>query len=382
MTDPTSRTGPPEGITVLGTAQWAAWQERRLPPVERVADGIWSVPVPIPHNPLRYTLSYLLEGDGGLLVVDPGWNSQEGWDALQAGIAEAGATTGDVTGIVTTHVHPDHHGLSERLRRKSGAWIAMHPAERETLPQRMRRALGTHDTLTAWLHDQGAPEPDARELGGPFDARDPETAAMADPDVLLDDGDLVPVAGRTLRAVWTPGHTPGHLCLQEADERLLLTGDHVLPRITPNIGLYPGGIGAPLADFLTSLTRIKDFGDHDALPAHEYRFRGLGERARLLAEHHEQRCQEIVDVIAGLGTPTPWQVATHLTWSRPWAEVGRMRIGALAETASHLDHLVGEGRLTWHTGSGSGPDSQDRIRLATPTTPTTSTTPTTARSTT
>ncbi|MBB3665127.1 glyoxylase-like metal-dependent hydrolase (beta-lactamase superfamily II) [Prauserella sediminis] len=364
MTDP-SRHNPPEGVTVLGTAQWTAWQERTLPPVERVAGGIWSVPVPIPHNPLRYTLSYLVEGDGGLLVVDPGWDSQEGWDALRAGLAEAGAAAADVTGIVATHIHPDHHGLSARLRETSGAWIAMHPAERDTLPQRMSGALGAHGTLTEWLRNRGAPEGDAHELGGPFDARDPEAAAMADPDVLLEDGDLVPLAGRTLRAVWTPGHTPGHLCLQEVDERLLLTGDHLLPRITPNIGLYPGGTGSPLADFLTSLARTKDFDDHDALPAHEYRFRGLGERARLLADHHERRCQEIVDVVADLGTPTPWQVATHLTWSRPWDEVGHMRISALAETESHLEHLVGQGRLTWHGDPGSGPEAQAaRIRLA------------------
>lgn len=354
MTDTPSRTSPPEGITVLGTAQWAAWQERTLPPVERVAGGIWSVPVPIPHNPLRYTLSYLIEADGGLLVVDPGWESEEGWDALRAGLTEAGAAAGDVTGILATHIHPDHHGLSERLRDLSGAWIAMHPAERDTLPQRMSNALGTHSTLTSWLRERGASEEDALALGGPFDARDPEAAAMAEPDVLLEDGDLVPLPGRTLRAVWTPGHTPGHLCLQAVDERLLLTGDHVLPRITPNIGLYPGGTGSPLADFLGSLAHTRDFDDHDALPAHEYRFRGLGERARMLARHHEQRCQEIVDVVASLGTVTPWQVATNLTWSRPWAEVGHMRISALAETESHLDHLVGEGRLTWHGTPGSG----------------------------
>ncbi|MBB3051390.1 glyoxylase-like metal-dependent hydrolase (beta-lactamase superfamily II) [Prauserella isguenensis] len=376
MTDPTSRTSPPEGVTVLGTAQWTAWQRRTLPPVERVSGGIWSVPVPIPHNPLRYTLSYVMEGDGGLLVVDPGWDSQEGWDALQAGLAAAGAVPGDVAGIVATHIHPDHHGLSERLRELSGAWIAMHPAERDTLPQRMSGVLGAHGTLTAWLRNRGASDEDAHALGGPFDARDPEAAAMAEPDVLLEDGDLVPLAGRTLRTVWTPGHTPGHLCLQAVDERLLLTGDHVLPRITPNIGLYPGGTGSPLADFFTSLARTKDFDDHDALPAHEYRFRGLGERTRLLAEHHERRCQEIVDVVAGLGTPTPWEVATHLTWSRPWAEVGHMRISALAETESHLDHLVTEGRLAWHGSPGNGPAPPARVRLAA------SPTPTTARSTT
>ncbi|KID30219.1 MBL fold metallo-hydrolase [Prauserella rugosa] len=367
---PTNGSPPPEGITVLGTAQREAWLERRLPPVERVHAGVWSVPVPIPHNPLRYTLSYLIASDDGLLVVDPGWDSQEGWQALLAGLSEAGASPGDVHGILATHIHPDHHGLSARLRETSGAWIAMHPAERDTLPQRMTHVVGPHETITDWLRHRGAPADEAAALGGPLDARDPDEAAMADPDVLLEDGDVVPLRGRTLRALWTPGHTPGHLCLQAVEERLLLTGDHVLPRITPNIGLYPGGTGSPLADFLASLERTGEFDDHDALPAHEYRFRGLGERTRLLAEHHERRCRELLDVVADLGTPTPWEVATHLSWSRPWSEIGRMRISALAETESHLDHLVRQGLLTWH-GQASGderassPDAGGaRVRLA------------------
>ncbi|GAA4586289.1 hypothetical protein GCM10023107_02110 [Actinoplanes octamycinicus] len=79
-------------IVVTGVAQREAWRARVLPPVERLAGGIWSVPVPIPHNPLRYTLSYLIPGDDGLVVVDPGWASDEGWAALQAGLVAAGAS--------------------------------------------------------------------------------------------------------------------------------------------------------------------------------------------------------------------------------------------------------------------------------------------------
>ncbi|WP_312858511.1 MBL fold metallo-hydrolase, partial [Pseudonocardia pini] len=115
------------GVEVVGTAQHRAWSERVLPPVERLAAGMWSVPVPIPDNPLRYTLCYLIPGDDGLVVVDPGWDTDEGWAALEAGLTAAGARTADVVGIVATHVHPDHHGLSRRLADRSGAWIGMHP---------------------------------------------------------------------------------------------------------------------------------------------------------------------------------------------------------------------------------------------------------------
>ncbi|MYQ30434.1 MBL fold metallo-hydrolase [Streptomyces sp. SID4956] len=341
------------GISILGTAQHTAWQERVLPPVERLTGGMWSVPVPIPDNPLRYTLCYLVPGDGGLVVVDPGWDTDAGWDALLAGLRAAGAALSDVSGIVAMHVHPDHHGLSERLREQSGAWIAMHPAERDSLPQRAGLAQpgARRESLRRGLRRWGVPEEAVKDLLSPFDERsaDHRPFTMAEPDVLLEDGDAVPLPGRRLHAVWTPGHTPGHLCLREPDAGLLLTGDHVLPRITPNIGLSRAPDDAPLTRFLESLERTAAFDDHDALPAHEYRFRGLAARTRQLRDHHEQRCRELLTVIDGLGSPTVWQVAERLSWSRPWAEVGQMRIGALAETEAHIRHLADQGELDFTT---------------------------------
>ena len=221
-------------MRVTGIAQREAWLARAMPAVEEVRPGLWSVPVPIPFSPLRYTLSYLVASGPGLIVVDPGWDSDDGWQALTEGLAAAGATAADVTGIVVTHVHPDHHGLSARLRAACGAWIAMHPAERDSLPARVWNATRSPGRDLSWLQACGVPPDVAAELGGIGRVLQ-MLLAMPEPDVLLEDGDLVPVPARKLRAVWTPGHTPGHLCLHEEAEDVLLTGDHVLPRITPNI---------------------------------------------------------------------------------------------------------------------------------------------------
>ena len=125
--------------------------------------------------------------------------------------------------------------------------------------------------------------------------------AMVEPHVLLADGDLVPLPGRWLRAVWTPGHTPGHLCLHEETEDVLLTGDHVLPRISPNIGLQPHAADPPLAAYLESLKRIAGYDSAEALPAHEYRFHGLADRARMLLAHHDRRCAEVLAVTGPAG---------------------------------------------------------------------------------
>jgi len=82
-------------MRVTGTAQHEAWQARVLPPVEQVRPGLWSVPVPIPDNPLRYTLSYAFTSDTGPVIVDPGWDSAAGRQALTAGLTAAGATPRD-----------------------------------------------------------------------------------------------------------------------------------------------------------------------------------------------------------------------------------------------------------------------------------------------
>jgi glyoxylase-like metal-dependent hydrolase (beta-lactamase superfamily II) len=169
---------------------------------------------------------------------------------------------------------------------------------------------------------------------------------LVEPDRLLADGDRLDLAGRQLGVVWTPGHTPGHICLYDADHDLLLSGDHVLPRISPNIGMHAGEAEPPLADFLDSLRRVAGYGSAEILPAHEYRFVGISSRVAQLLEHHERRCAEILDVVRALGQPTVWAVTTRLSWSRGWDQVvGFMRRMALAETHAHVRYLVERGDL-------------------------------------
>ena len=342
---------------MTGLAQRQAWRDGRLPPAEQVASGVWSLPVTIPDSPLRYTLCYLLHGDSGLIVVDPGWDDERTWQDLTRGLKEAGTGPEAVTGIVVTHVHPDHHGLSARLREVSGAPIAMHEAEVAALPSRMavtaREDGGTSGDLV-WLERAGVPPAVAAELT----VRVAEAAGylrLPDPDRLLRDGEPLDLPGRQIRVVWTPGHTPGHICLYDADHNLLLTGDHLLPRITPNIGLTPYAPVSPLQGYLASLASLDGYDSAEALPAHEYRFRGIAARAAALAVHHAERADEVVAVVAAAPGLSLWSVTERLTWSRGWAEItGFMRRAALAETAAHVGYLRDEGRVRVGTG-GEGP---------------------------
>jgi glyoxylase-like metal-dependent hydrolase (beta-lactamase superfamily II) len=345
-------------VEITGTAQFEAWQRRVLPPVEEVRPGLWSIPVPMPHNPLRYTLSYLFGGPRPV-VVDPGWDSDDARTALTAGLATAGVALNDVAGIVLTHIHPDHHGLTGWLNDKSDAWIGMHPAEAETLPARHAHYRDTADDR-AWLIRAGVPDDEIDAL-----AISPERLValreMAAPDRLFDDGSRVPTSDREVRAVWTPGHTPGHLCLHDAASGVLLTGDHLLPRITPNIAAKDDTDGDPLGDYLTSLSAMTAFQAEEALPAHEYRFRSLDVRAKAVADHHEARSAEVIAAAVNLDRPTAWLIAGSLTWSRGWASLnGFLRRMALGETIAHLSHLTTVGALL------ASPDSPTHWHPAVP----------------
>jgi glyoxylase-like metal-dependent hydrolase (beta-lactamase superfamily II) len=330
-------------IEISGTLQKAAWEADLLPPVENLGAGIWSVPVPMPQSSLRYVLVYLLELDDGVAMIDAGWDTDVAWEALTAGLGQAGFGMGDVKACLVTHIHPDHYGLAGRVREESGAWIALHPADAAILPQRYMQMDGLMEEMRAHLVHCGVPpEPLETMRGASMPIRDLVNAVL--PDVLLEDGDRPDIAGWDLTAIWTPGHSPGHLCFYDATRRVLLSGDHVLPRITPNISFHPQQTVNPLADFVESLERVALLDVDEVLPAHEYRFRGLAQRVAQLRNHHDERLEQLRSILRSTPGATAWECTLGLTWSRPWAEIAFWtQRAALGETLAHLIVLESTG---------------------------------------
>ncbi|KRE39388.1 hypothetical protein ASG73_03435 [Janibacter sp. Soil728] len=322
-------------VEITGTAQREAWREGVLPPVEEVRPGLWSIPVPIPDSPLRYVLIHLLAHEHGLLVLDAGWDHEDAWTALTQGIIGTGHALTDVSGIVVTHMHPDHFGLAPRLREESDAWIGMHPADAAlVLEQNPEQVAAARADAVAQLVAAGAP--DALLVGAGTIAMERLPLDHGVDRELLD-GDTLRIVGSELTVVHTPGHTPGHICLFDDRRRLFFSGDHVLPRISPHIAVIPGQQIDPLGEYLASLRKVAAFDPDEVLPAHEYRFRGLGSRARELVGHHEERLDELLAAIRSLPAPTANEVCDQLTWSRPILTMApHLRRMALRETIAHL----------------------------------------------
>ncbi|BCL30983.1 MBL fold metallo-hydrolase [Streptomyces aurantiacus] len=332
-----------------------------MPHVTDHGGGVRSVEVPIPDNPLGNTLVYVVDTDRGPVLIDTGWDDPASWDALTEGLSACGTAVTEIHGVVITHHHPDHHGLSAKVREASGAWVAMHAADisivrrtRETRPGLWFAYMA--DKLTA----AGAPEEHVAPLRTARSRLPGFSPALPDREIVP--GELLDLPGRRLRAIWTPGHTPGHVCLhlEEAHPaRLpgngrLFSGDHLLPRITPHIGLYEDpdddSVPDPLGDYLDSLERVGSLEPAEVLPAHLHAFTDAPSRVRELLDHHEDR---LTGLRALLGTPlTVWQVAELMEWNRPWADIpyGSRNI-AVSEAEAHLRRLVKLGRAEAVPGS-------------------------------
>jgi glyoxylase-like metal-dependent hydrolase (beta-lactamase superfamily II) len=316
------------------------------PAPARAAEGIWVLPQPMPgdYSP-HYSLSYLVEDAvGGIHLIDPGFDSPENHHRLRLLLAEI-APTSPLSSITVTHLHRDHLGLADRLRREAGAPVALHRADQESLARLFDAAPRTAEIQAARAEAWGVPTERMPELAAAAD-RAASGGAESDfqADVLLDDHQLLEIPGRRIRVLHTPGHTPGSVCLHELDRRILFTGDHLLPSIYPGIGLGGPAVD-PIGDYLRSLDRVAALDDAanpvQVFPGHGYRFTGLADRAEATRRHHFTRSAEVAAVLAAQPNATVWQIAERIHWTAGWPNMrGFYLASALAQTEMHVAHLT------------------------------------------
>ena len=306
-----------------------------------IVNGLHQLKVPVPNNPIGYTLPYLFEVPGGAAIVDPGWDAPESIESLQGQLAELGLSFADIRQVIVTHIHPDHYGMAKRVKEASGCEVLVHEKDIEFLRWR-QRDFQTLD-INGWFAQHGMPD---TSLPASVGGRMGRWAETSEPDRTMSDGERLKVGDFELEVMWTPGHSPGHACFYEEKLELLLTGDHVLPTISPNVGQWPGTDTNPLGDYLASLGRLRGLSVKRVLPAHEYDFEDLDARLDGLLEHHEARLQEVIDAMEE-GANSGFEIARGIKWS-----IGHFdgfdamtRRAAMTETMAHLEHLLRAGRI-------------------------------------
>lgn len=314
-------------------------QPEPLPEARLVADGIWKLTVPIPF-PLRTVNMHALLGENGeWAIVDTGMGTPDARAAFSAGLEKAGLKLDHLRAIVLTHHHPDHVGLSGELHERSGAPVYMHPIDEAsvqviwagTMPRRFSRVV-------EFFAQHGVPRTDFWYTHvEPEVMRQIISVPPHDAFTMLEDGQYLNLLGERYRVIWVPGHADGQIVLFRERDGVFLAADHVLPRITPNIGLYSDRDRPnPLGDYLASLRKVEHLPAKVVLPGHGEPLADLAGRVNEIIEHHHQREAQIIAMLDE-EPQNAYQIALKLFGHRMKnSESQRM---AVAEALSHLEHL-------------------------------------------
>ncbi len=295
---------------------------------------------------LAFVNVYVIKGTSGYLLVDAGWNTEESFAALKKGMAEIGSDIKDISQILVTHVHPDHYGMAGRIKKLSGASLAMHHIEKGFIDSRYVSMDFLINQIDRLLMANGVPPKIIARLSKATVGLEQYVVPIY-PDITLHDGETITTGLFTFNVLWTPGHSSGHICLYEPEEKILLSGDHILPTITPNISVHPQAIENPLGRYLDSLNELKQLEVELVLPGHEKPFSGFRKRVESILKHHEQRNGEILAALADKAR-TSFQIAQEVTWGLKgsWQSLPdfHKRI-AILETLAHLEMMAARGRV-------------------------------------
>jgi len=280
------------------------------------------------QGPLKYINAYLIRDDNESLLIDTGLPTQEDITVLNSYLKQYGFP--DL--VAVTHYHPDHIGLVKMFKDKR---IIISEKEVEFLNYILSDDFERE--MREYLYENGFPEDYVQLL-----LRSRNRIGEIINDVEFDtvnEGDVIKLGQSQIKIILTPGHTTGHMCLLYG-ENYLFCGDHILRGITPNVSLLKLGDN-PLQDYLESLDKVEKFNVKKVYPAHGDPFDDVGKRVEEIKKHHEERLDEIVNIIKIKGEANGFEIATSISWYKKWEDLSVFdKQLAMGETLAHIKYMV------------------------------------------
>lgn len=313
--------------------------------LNEVAANVFELRLPIPFEDGLVNVFLFLDGDEADLL-DCGMNADESVELIRDALRHLGAR--HLRKLVVTHIHPDHYGAAGTLAGDGRADLYIHRLEVPLVNPRYVEL----DQLVAEVHRyllvNGVPAGEAEVLSNSQRALS-QVVKTAEPAVQLDGAEVIAMGEHRMRVEWTPGHSPGHICLYEAEAGLLFAGDHMLPELSPNIGLHPQSTPDPLHEYLEGLRRLAAYKPRRVFPAHGRPFSDATARVEALTRHHRRRLDQVMEIV-GPDRRSAWDVALEM-WG-PRSNLYEKRL-ALQEGLAHLQALAVDGRLIKSVTSSS-----------------------------
>jgi len=309
-------------------------------PIE-ITEGIFWLRVPIPFALDHINLWLLRDGDGWT-IVDTGFfssNVKKIWQQLQENFFK----NDPVKKIIVTHFHPDHVGMASWLMEQTGAELWM--SEREFLTiHRVCHPYSDKEiaTRTRFYKKFGF---DGEQITSVINSRSSDTKGLPEPPDSyhrMCDGNTISINGEDWFLSSFSGHSPEHICLYNAKRKLLISGDQVLPTISPNISvMFFEPLANPLAEYLDSLIKLAELDEETlVLPSHGKVFLGLHYRIDQLTKGHQESLRMLIEYCHQPRSGK--QLMEKMFGSR--LSAFNLSLGA-GEALAHINHLVARNEL-------------------------------------
>jgi len=319
--------------------------------IEEILPGLYRLEIPLPNSPLKATNSYVIKSPGRNLVIDTGMNREECMSAMRSGLADLGVDL-EETDFFITHMHADHSGLVSALAGEKSRIYCSGPDSVMISPD-VRPVENWFKLMTDFALMNGFPENVLQEAlrmhpGFRYSARGRLEFHV------VGEGDAIDIGDYNFRCVETPGHTPGHICLYDPGKKILVSGDHILDDITPNISLWDSNRN-PLGQYLDSLDKVSGLEIDLVLPGHRNPIRDCRGRINELKDHHRDRTGEVMSIL-GKGGSNAYQVASRMTWDLTYESwdlfPAPQKWFATGEALSHLKYLEEKQLINRTDGEG------------------------------